>query len=287
MSKLLSAHERAPSADERSLSARLVSMSAHVRSARGLRGASGVRWLVLAASFALSASTWMALSDLTEYPHKINVLMAVTADGYIVVALLTWLYARNPAIAAFAKKNTYGSAIFGIIAQSTYHGYTVYTHTHIVWRTVMAACVGLVPPLFAALSVHLSAILARDLEAERARAASEPVSGEMSAHERSDTLDTELRALTERAVSAHERTTERVSVTERLTERAVIGRERALPLIAERLRAGEALSGAHIAEEYGIHESSGRRWLNDAKALSARVLVDRALTLIQGGDERS
>lgn len=301
MQNTLSNIERADRALERSLSARLSGLSAQVRSLRGLRLSGAARALVLAASFVLSASTWTALSDLAGYPRHLGVLMAVTVDGYIVTALLTWLYASNPRIADFARKHTYGAASAGVIAQSAYHGMLIWTNTATAWKAGAAVVVGIAPPLFSAFAVHLSATLARDLDAERARAA---MSAEMSAHgdetERLRGLLSEhgdderswddMVSAQNTLASAHERTTERVSVTERLTERATIARADALPQLIGRLSAGGALTGSSVADEYGVSEATGRRWLSDARSLagmSAHERTERSLTLIRGEGERS
>src|SRR5437773_9345547 len=89
------------------------------------RLASVASWAVLAASFGLSASTWIALARLAGFTDTLTVpvlgvrlamawLMPIAVDGYVVVALVLWIAPVPARVAAFARKNTYGAAGIGI-----------------------------------------------------------------------------------------------------------------------------------------------------------------------------
>lgn len=126
-------------------------------------------WAVLGASFGLSATTWVALAVLAGFSGSIlgfhiTWLMPVAVDGYVVVALVVWMSPVPPKVASFAKANTYASASIGVAAQSAYHALTVWTDTQTAWRAIMAAVVGALPPAVAALTVHLRALLRRELQ---------------------------------------------------------------------------------------------------------------------------
>ena len=135
------------------------------------RLASVASWAVLVASFGLSASTWIALAELAGFSGswtigsvtaKLAWLMPVSVDGYLVVALVLWMSPVPAHIAAFARKNTYGSAAIGILAQSAYHSLLTWSATGVLWRAVMAALVGALPPAFAGLAVHMRALIRRE-----------------------------------------------------------------------------------------------------------------------------
>lgn len=127
-------------------------------------------WAVLIASFALSAATWVALAQLAGFTQTIGLfrlawLMPVAVDGYVVVSLVTWMAPVPEKVAQFAKKNTYAAATVGVAAQSSYHALTTYTGSGgVIWRTVLAAVVGMIPPAVAALSVHMRALTRRTSE---------------------------------------------------------------------------------------------------------------------------
>ena len=64
------------------------------------RLASVASWAVLAASFGLSASTWIALARLAGFTAQLDLfgvtlamawLMPIAVDGYVVVALVLWV----------------------------------------------------------------------------------------------------------------------------------------------------------------------------------------------------
>ncbi|MFG3602094.1 hypothetical protein [Micromonospora chersina] len=137
------------------------------------RLASIASWAVLAASFGLSASTWIALATLAGFTARITVpgtsvslalawLMPIAVDGYVVVALVLWMAPVPARVAAFAKKNTYGAAGIGIAAQSAYHLLQTNADTDETWRVAMAAIVGALPPAVAGLAVHMRALIRRE-----------------------------------------------------------------------------------------------------------------------------
>jgi len=124
-------------------------------------------WAVLAASFGLSASTWIALADLAGFTDtiagfRLAWLMPVAVDGYVVVALVLWMAPVPPAVARFARANTYAAASIGVAAQSAYHALVIHDETGVWWRTILAALVGALPPAGAALSVHMRALIRRE-----------------------------------------------------------------------------------------------------------------------------
>ena len=134
--------------------------------------ASIASWAVLAASFALSASTWIAMAVLAGFTStatlpvidvtlRVAWLMPVAIDGYVVVALVLWMSDVPATVAEFAKKNTYGAAGIGIAAQSAYHLLATQSETNQLWRVVLAAIVGALPPAVAALAVHMRALIRR------------------------------------------------------------------------------------------------------------------------------
>ncbi|GAA4470320.1 hypothetical protein [Phytohabitans houttuyneae] len=134
------------------------------------RLASVASWAVLAASFGLSATTWVALAVLAGFTGTLSVfdvtlhlawLMPVAVDGYVVVALVLWMSPVPAPVAAFAKKNTYGAAGIGVLAQGAYHLLHTASTTTEAWRVVLAGIVGVLPPLVAALAVHMRALIRR------------------------------------------------------------------------------------------------------------------------------
>lgn len=127
-------------------------------------------WAVLFASFALSASTWIAMAVLAGFTDtatlpvldvtlRVAWLMPVAVDGYVVVALVLWMSPVPASVAEFAKKNTYGAAGIGIVAQSAYHLLATQSATDQTWRVVLAALVGALPPAVAGLAVHMRALI--------------------------------------------------------------------------------------------------------------------------------
>lgn len=139
------------------------------------RLASIASWAVLAASFALSASTWIAMAVLAGFTAAAHIglldvtlrvawLMPVAIDGYVVVALVLWMSPVPATVAEFAKKNTYGAAGIGIAAQSAYHLLATNSETDQLWRVVLAAIVGALPPAVAALAVHMRALIRRETD---------------------------------------------------------------------------------------------------------------------------
>lgn len=161
---------------------------AHYPAATGEpRLASIASWAVLAASFALSASTWIALAALAGFTGTATVpgidvtlrvawLMPIAVDGYVVVALVLWMSDVPASVAEFAKRNTYGAAGIGIVAQSAYHLLSTLSATNQGWRVALAAIVGALPPAVAALAVHMRALIRRETSTVAA------VSGATSVH---------------------------------------------------------------------------------------------------------
>jgi hypothetical protein len=140
-------------------------------------------WAVLFASFALSASTWIAMAVLAGFTDtatlpfidvtlRVAWLMPVAVDGYVVVALVLWMSPVPAQVAEFAKKNTYGAAGIGIVAQSAYHLLATQSVTDELWRVVLAATVGALPPAVAALAVHMRALIRRETDRTTGSAAS-------------------------------------------------------------------------------------------------------------------
>lgn len=136
---------------------------------------------VLAASFGLSAATWVDLGILAGFTghagaFRLAWLMPIAIDGYVVVSLVTWMSDVPEHVARFARKNTYAAAAVGVAAQSSYHALTIWTDTGVMWRVVLAAIVGALPPAVAGLSVHMRALIRRESGRETAAAAgTEPV----------------------------------------------------------------------------------------------------------------
>ena len=111
------------------------------------RLASVASWAVLAASFGLSATTWVALAVLAGFTGTLSVfdvtlhlawLMPVAVDGYVVVALVLWMSPVPAPVAAFARKNTYGAAGIGVLAQGAYHLLHTASTTDEGWRIGLA-----------------------------------------------------------------------------------------------------------------------------------------------------
>lgn len=137
-----------------------------------------VSWLVLGASFGLSASTWVSLAVMAGFTGTLAGvlplawLMPVAIDGYVVVSLVTWMSPVPAHVARFARTNTYAAALIGVAAQSSFHALTIWTFTGVMWQAVLAAIVGALPPAVAGLAVHMRALIRR----HSGRAVSAPVS---------------------------------------------------------------------------------------------------------------
>jgi len=132
-----------------------------------------VSWVVLGASFGLSAATWIALAVLAGFDATLTVpdlgvvlrlawLMPAAIDGYVVVALVMWMSPVPARVARFARTNTYVAASIGVVAQSCYHALTTWSATGVTWRAVLAAVVGALPPAVAGLAVHMRALVRRE-----------------------------------------------------------------------------------------------------------------------------
>jgi len=130
--------------------------------------ASVASWLVLAASFGLSAATWIALAELAGFSGRVlglfplAWLMPAVVDGYVVVALVLWMSPVPRHVARHARFHTYVAGSIGVVAQSAYHCLTVLSATGTIWRAVLAAGVGALPPAAAAFSVHMRALGRRE-----------------------------------------------------------------------------------------------------------------------------
>jgi len=129
--------------------------------------ASFASWLVLIASFGLSASTWIALGVLAGFTGQLGFLrlawlLPLAVDGYLVVALVVWMSDVPQRVARFARTNTYVAATIGVAAQAAFHALTIWTGSGTLWRAGLAAIVGALPPGVAALAVHLRALLRRE-----------------------------------------------------------------------------------------------------------------------------
>jgi hypothetical protein len=144
------------------------------------RLASVASWAVLAASFGLSATTWVALAQLAGFTATCTIpgvgirpamawLMPIAVDGYVVVALVLWMSPVPARVATFARKNTYGAAGIGIAAQSAYHLLNTLSEHQQAWRVVLAAIVGALPPAVAGLAVHMRALIRRESSNDAAR----------------------------------------------------------------------------------------------------------------------
>lgn len=146
----------------------------------------GASWLSLGGSFVLSFATWVALAELAGFDQSyrldlpflpvlvlwLSFAMPLCVDGFVVMALVTWMAPVSEEVASFAKKCTYGVAGIGVVAQSAYHGTVSWQTSRNGWLVVLAAAVGLLPPLLAAGAVHLRALVRRaalDRVAEAAR----------------------------------------------------------------------------------------------------------------------
>lgn len=130
-----------------------------------------VSWLCLAAAFALSAITWIALGRIAGY-GPLAYLMPLVVDTYIIGAIVTWLQPVGPQVAQFAYWNMYGAAIVGVISQAIYHCASVWTSPepgtgHVIWKAALALVIGGIPPLFAFLGVHLRGLARRELNNSR------------------------------------------------------------------------------------------------------------------------
>lgn len=140
-------------------------------------------WLSLGGSFVLSFATWVALAELAGFSDTLTLpmigvtlylsfAMPLCVDGFVVMALVTWMAPVSQPVADFAKRCTYGAAGIGVVTQSAYHGAITWQTSRDVLKVVLAAGVGLLPPLLAAGAVHLRALVRRaalDRAAEAAR----------------------------------------------------------------------------------------------------------------------
>lgn len=128
-------------------------------------------WVVIVATFALTAATWVAIGRIAGFGQTVATpygvvhiawLMPFAADGYVVVALLVWTHARGTALRRFARNNVYVSAALGVAGQSAYHTLTTMASGSPNWHVAMALVFGAVPPAVTALTIHLYSLLAVD-----------------------------------------------------------------------------------------------------------------------------
>ena len=139
-------------------------------------------WLSLGGSFVLSFATWVALAELAGFSDTLSLpvlgtlylsfAMPLCVDGFVVMALVTWMAPVSQPVADFAKRCTYGAAGIGVVTQAAYHGAITWQTTSDALMVTLAAGVGLLPPLLAAGAVHLRALVRRaalDRVAEAAR----------------------------------------------------------------------------------------------------------------------
>jgi hypothetical protein len=130
-----------------------------------------IMWLVILATFGLSAQTWIDLARIATFTQSATIkgfeiqlawLMPVAVDGYVIVALMLWLADVDEKLARFAKWNTYSGAGFGVLAQSAFHAFKVSQDPKSqAWQIAIALSVGAVPPLFSAISIHMRVSIVR------------------------------------------------------------------------------------------------------------------------------
>lgn len=118
-------------------------------------------WLSLTASFVLSFETWVRLAQLAGYGAYASYAMPAVVDCSIVATIVLWLHSTGR-LARLARILTYFAAFVGVAVQSAYHSASTYDLTGSTWRAMVAFVVGAIPPLFAALAVHMRALLRRE-----------------------------------------------------------------------------------------------------------------------------
>lgn len=115
-------------------------------------------WASILCSFILSADTWVKLAEMAGFSHRVSWAMVGVVDAYVISALVLWTFTTNRELAAFAKKNTYAAALVGIAAQAGYHGWQAGARHAAVVVIVLSIVVGALPPLFAAVGIHMRSI---------------------------------------------------------------------------------------------------------------------------------
>ncbi len=124
-------------------------------------------WVSILCSFVLSASTWVALAELAGFTGTLTIgdmtlrtswAMIGVVDAYVIGGLVLWTFTTNRELASFAKKNTYAAALVGVAAQAVYHGWQAGARGAAVIVVVLAVVIGAIPPLFAAVGIHMRAI---------------------------------------------------------------------------------------------------------------------------------
>jgi predicted membrane-bound spermidine synthase len=126
-------------------------------------------WISILCSFVLSAETWVKLAELAGFTGTLHVTgtdvtlrtswaMVGVVDAYVVGALVLWTFTTNKELARFARKNTYAAALVGVAAQAGYHGWQAIDRNAAVMVVVLSIVVGALPPLFAAVGIHMRSI---------------------------------------------------------------------------------------------------------------------------------
>lgn len=228
-------------------------------------------WAVIFASFGLSAATWIELAELTHFEAKLTWLLPVVVDGYVVMSLVTWMFPISDSLANFAKKNTYVAAIVGVVSQSAYHCFIVWTATHTPWKGILALVVGALPPALAALAIHMRALLRREVQ-KGAKTAEKPAEVPVVPQTAPEPVKT-----VERVVAAPKPSvpvSDHQDDAERNGKRGpVVGTEERKAAARQAWRAsvtnGTPLTGAQLGERYGMGERWGRERIKEAKTLVA------------------
>lgn len=138
------------------------------------RSIGAVMTAVIGASFGLSFTTWVALAVLSGFNETASVhigtvtftvrmawLLPVVVDGYVVVALLTWMAPVPADVARFAQLNTYATALLGVVTQSAYHGMLGWMSSHNAMIVILTVVVGALSPGLAAGAIHMRTIVIR------------------------------------------------------------------------------------------------------------------------------
>lgn len=115
-------------------------------------------WVSILCSFVLSADTWVKLAEMAGFSHRVSWAMVGVVDAYVISALVLWTFTTNRELASFARKNTYAAALVGVAAQAGYHGWQAGSRGAAVIVIILSIVVGALPPLFAAVGIHMRSI---------------------------------------------------------------------------------------------------------------------------------
>lgn len=115
-------------------------------------------WVSILCSFVLSADTWVKLAEMAGFSHRVSWAMVGVVDAYVISALVLWTFTTNRELASFARKNTYAAALVGVAAQAGYHGWQAGARGAAVIVIILSIVVGALPPLFAAVGIHMRSI---------------------------------------------------------------------------------------------------------------------------------